>query len=206
MIRSHVFYPIEIQRQNILSDCATERRNLAVDEGLSPPRWDSLTHQEPWLAPASHIQASFLWPFATRDSNAFRLSSINHALHRSYPHYLVNKTLPFSPIYYTEIFKGRGLPYRIPLEPSDFYRCDILFQIYAFKIFGMVSLYYALKSSKKESGCGSSCEEKTKERFFWVFNFQSSLWEGYSLLCSYSVILYLLPFVEGEPVYKGNFL
>ena len=59
MIRSHVFYPIEIQRQNILSDCATERRNLAVDEGLSPPRWDSLTHQEHWRVPASHIQVSF---------------------------------------------------------------------------------------------------------------------------------------------------
>lgn len=166
MIRSHVFYPIEIQRQNILSYCATERRNLAVDEGLSPPRWDSLTHQEPWLALASHIQVSFLWPFATRDSNAFRLSSINHALHRSYPHYFDNKTLPFSPIYYTsEIFKGRGVPYRIPLEPSDFYRCDILFQIYAFKIFGMISLYYALKYSKKESGCGSTYEGKVIKVF-----------------------------------------
>lgn len=59
MIRSHVFYPIEIQRQNILSDCAMERRILAVDEGLSPPRWDSLTHQERWRVPASHIQVSF---------------------------------------------------------------------------------------------------------------------------------------------------
>lgn len=63
----------QINPSSFLSDCATERRNLAVDEGLSPPRWDSLTHQEHWRVPASHIQVSFLCHFTTRDSNVVRI-------------------------------------------------------------------------------------------------------------------------------------
>ena len=39
---------------------------------------------------------------------------------------------------------------------------------------------------------------ESERKVFRVFNFQSSLWEWYSLLCSYSVILHLLPLRWGR--------
>lgn len=55
----------------------------------------------------SRVSYSSILSMTFRYKGFKRLSTLsyNNSLHRSYPHYLVNKTLPFSPIYYTKIFE-----------------------------------------------------------------------------------------------------
>ena len=136
-------------------------------------------------------------------------SSFQSIATNPFPHYFDNKTLPFSPIYYNKIVKYL----KVGECRIGYLRNRLIFTdaIYYFKYMPSKYLewflFITLWNIPRKRAVAVLPARRKRKKGFSEFSISSLLYEKGTLYSARTLLSFTcFPFVEGEPVYKGNFL